>query len=214
MNINATLIGQSISFFLFVWFCMKFVWPPLMAALDERKKSIADGLAAAERGRQEHELAERHAKDVIREAKDEASNIIAQAQRRASEIVDESKNDAKAAFTDWMNDPADNMLTRIEASRNLTNLTLELGGKDPMIVCRDADVERAARGAVWGAFCNCGQSCGSIERAYVHTDIAGEFTERVTALTQEMKVGDPLTADTDLGPMTPLSQICSVLKSA
>ncbi len=96
MNINATLIGQSISFFLFVWFCMKFVWPPLMAALDERKKNIADGLAAAERGRQEHELAERHAKDVIREAKDEASNIIAQAQRRASEIVDEAKNDAKA----------------------------------------------------------------------------------------------------------------------
>ena len=96
MNINATLIGQSISFFLFVWFCMKFVWPPLMVALNERKKNIADGLAAAERGRQEHELAERHAKDVIREAKDEAANIIVQAQKRASEIVEESKNVAKA----------------------------------------------------------------------------------------------------------------------
>jgi F-type H+-transporting ATPase subunit b len=95
MNINATLIGQSISFFLFVLFCMKFVWPPLMAALNERKRNIADGLAAAERGRQEHELAERHAKDVIREAKDVAANIIAQAQKRASEIVEESKNDAK-----------------------------------------------------------------------------------------------------------------------
>ncbi len=93
------------------------------------------------------------------------------------------------------------------ASRNLTNLTLELGGKDPMIVCRDADVERAARGAVWGAFCNCGQSCGSIERAYVHTDIAGEFTERVTALTREIEVGDPLAEDTDLGPMTTLPQL-------
>ena len=96
MNINATLIGQSISFFLFVWFCMKFVWPPIMAALNERKKSIADGLAAAERGRQEHELAERHAKDVIREAKNEAANIITQAQKRASEIVEEAKDDAKA----------------------------------------------------------------------------------------------------------------------
>ncbi|MDH3355306.1 MAG: F0F1 ATP synthase subunit B [Chromatiales bacterium] len=95
MNINATLIGQSISFFLFVWFCMKFVWPPLMEALNERKKNIADGLAAADRGRQEHELAERHAKDVLREAKDEASTIIAQAQKRASEIVEESKNEAK-----------------------------------------------------------------------------------------------------------------------
>ncbi len=93
------------------------------------------------------------------------------------------------------------------ASRNLTNLTLELGGKDPMIVCRDADVERAARGAVWGALCNCGQSCGSIERAYVHKEIVGEFMERVTALTREIRVGDPLAEDTDLGPMTTLPQL-------
>jgi len=93
------------------------------------------------------------------------------------------------------------------ASRNLTNLTLELGGKDPMIVCRDADLERAARGAVWGAFCNCGQSCGSIERAYVHKEIAAEFTERVSVLTREMRVGDPLAEDTDMGPLTTLPQM-------
>ena len=93
------------------------------------------------------------------------------------------------------------------ASRNLTNLTLELGGKDPMIVCQDADVERAARGAVWAAFCNCGQSCGSVERAYVHQDVVEEFTERVTALTREMRVGDPLAEGTDLGPMTTLPQL-------
>ena len=93
------------------------------------------------------------------------------------------------------------------ASRNLTNLTLELGGKDPMIVCRDADLERAARGAVWGAFCNCGQSCGSVERAYVHKEIAAEFTERVAALTREMRVGDPLAEETDLGPLTTLPQM-------
>ncbi|HID42159.1 MAG TPA: F0F1 ATP synthase subunit B, partial [Pyrodictium sp.] len=55
MNINATLIGQSITFMVFVWFCMKFIWPPLMRALEERRKSIADGLAAAERGRREQE---------------------------------------------------------------------------------------------------------------------------------------------------------------
>ena len=57
MNINATLLGQTIMFILFVWFCMKFVWPPIMQALSERKKQIADGLAAGERGKRELELA-------------------------------------------------------------------------------------------------------------------------------------------------------------
>ncbi len=96
MNINATLIGQAISFIFFVWFTMKFVWPPIMSALEERKKKIADGLAAAERGKHEQELAEQRAKEVISEAKQEASNIIAQAQKRANEIVEEAKETARA----------------------------------------------------------------------------------------------------------------------
>ncbi len=96
MNINATLIGQAISFIFFVWFCMKFVWPPIMAALEERKKKIADGLAAAERGIHEQELAEQRAKEVISGAKQEAAAIIAQAQKRASEIVEEAKDTARA----------------------------------------------------------------------------------------------------------------------
>lgn len=95
MNINATLIGQAISFIFFVWFCMKFVWPPIMSALEERKKKIADGLAAAERGKHEKELADQRAKEVIGEAKQEASTIIAQAQKRASEIVEEAKETAR-----------------------------------------------------------------------------------------------------------------------
>ena len=95
MNINATLIGQSIAFFLFVLFVMKYVWPPLMAALSERKKQIADGLAAAERGHHEHELAEKKAKEVIREEHEEASSIISRAQQRASEVIEESKDKAK-----------------------------------------------------------------------------------------------------------------------
>jgi F-type H+-transporting ATPase subunit b len=95
MNINATLIAQAISFAFFVWFCMKFVWPPIMNALEERKKKIADGLAAAERGKHEQELAEQRATEVIGEAKQEASNIIAQAQKRASEIVEEAKDTAR-----------------------------------------------------------------------------------------------------------------------
>lgn len=96
MNINATLIGQFITFIIFVWFTMKYVWPPIMNALEERKKKIADGLAAAERGKHEQELAEQRAKEVIGEAKQEASNIIAQAQKRANEIVEEAKETARS----------------------------------------------------------------------------------------------------------------------
>ena len=95
MNINATIIGQAIAFALFVIFVMKYVWPPLIAALDERKKTIADGLAAAERGQHEQELAEKRAAEHIKEAKDQSSEILAQAQKRASEIVEEAKGTAK-----------------------------------------------------------------------------------------------------------------------
>jgi acyl-CoA reductase-like NAD-dependent aldehyde dehydrogenase len=92
-------------------------------------------------------------------------------------------------------------------SRNLTNLTLELGGKDPMIVLPDADLERAARGAVWTAFMNCGQSCGSIERVYVARDVADTFTARVIELAGQVRVGNPLDADVDMGPMATAAQL-------
>ena len=96
MNINLTLIGQLISFVVFVWFTMKFVWTPIMGALEERRKEIADGLAAAERGKHEHELAEKRAVEELHEAKQKAAEIINHAQKRANEIVDEAKHDAKA----------------------------------------------------------------------------------------------------------------------
>jgi succinate-semialdehyde dehydrogenase/glutarate-semialdehyde dehydrogenase len=96
------------------------------------------------------------------------------------------------------------------ASRNLTNLTLELGGKDPMVICADADIERAARGAVWAGFMNCGQSCGSIERVYVAKEIADEFTRRVVKLAQKIKVGNPVDPGVDMGPMVTLSQLKTV----
>jgi F-type H+-transporting ATPase subunit b len=96
MNINATLIGQSIAFFAFVWFCMQYVWPPIMQALEERKKRIADGLAAADRGKHEQVLAEQRAKEILHKAKEEAAAIISQAQKRASEIVDEAKEGARS----------------------------------------------------------------------------------------------------------------------
>ncbi len=96
MNINLTLIGQLVSFVVFVWFTMKFVWTPIMGALDARRKEIADGLAAAERGQHEQELAKERAKESLHEAKQQAAEIVNQAHKRANEIVEEAKNDAKA----------------------------------------------------------------------------------------------------------------------
>jgi F-type H+-transporting ATPase subunit b len=95
MNINLTLIGQSITFALFVWFCMKFIWPPIVNALEARRKQIADGLAAADRGKHELELAARRASDSLHEAKQKAAEIIAQAEKRSAQIVDEAKTAAK-----------------------------------------------------------------------------------------------------------------------
>ncbi|WP_026376054.1 F0F1 ATP synthase subunit B [Aestuariibacter salexigens] len=89
MNINATLIGQFIAFAVFVWFCMKYVWPPLMAAIEERQKKIADGLAASERAEKDLELAQAKATEQLKEAKAQAAEIIEQAKKRASQLVDE-----------------------------------------------------------------------------------------------------------------------------
>ncbi len=95
MNINLTLIGQSIAFFVFVWFCMKYIWPPIMNALNERKKTIADGLAAAERGKKEQELGQKRASQIISDAKSQAQDILASAEKRRSEIIEEAKSEAK-----------------------------------------------------------------------------------------------------------------------
>ncbi len=95
MNINVTLVGQTIMFFMFVWFCMKFVWPPIVNALAARKQLIADGLAAGERGKHELELASKRSAEVLHDAKVKASEIIAQAEKRSAQIVDEAKNAAK-----------------------------------------------------------------------------------------------------------------------
>lgn len=95
MNINLTLIGQSITFALFVWFCMKFIWPPIVNALEARRKQIADGLAAADRGKHELELSAKRASENLHEAKVKASEIIAQAEKRAAQIIDEAKESAK-----------------------------------------------------------------------------------------------------------------------
>ena len=94
MNINITLFGQTVAFIVFVWFCKKFVWVPIMAALTERKEKIAQGLEAAERGIQQQEQAATQVQVKLTEAKQQASDIINQAQKRANEIVEEAKGTA------------------------------------------------------------------------------------------------------------------------
>jgi F-type H+-transporting ATPase subunit b len=95
MNINLTLFLQMIAFAVFVWFCMKYVWPPIVNALAERKTKIAEGLAAAERGHHEQELGQQRASEIMKEAKSQAAEIVNQANKRATEIVDEAKQDAR-----------------------------------------------------------------------------------------------------------------------
>ena len=89
MNINATLIGETIAFIIFVLFCMKYVWPPIMGAIEDRQKKIADGLAASERAEKDLQLAQEKATEQLKEAKAQASDIIEQAKKRGSQIVDE-----------------------------------------------------------------------------------------------------------------------------
>lgn len=95
MSINATLIGQMITFTLLVWFTMKYVWPPIIAALEERKTKISEGLAAAEKGQEEIRLAEKKAKGVLKDAKEQSAEIVSAAQKRANELVEEAKLQAQ-----------------------------------------------------------------------------------------------------------------------
>lgn len=96
MNLNATILGQAIAFVLFVLFCMKYVWPPLMAAIEKRQKEIADGLVFAERAKKDLDIAQAEATDHLKQAKVEAQAIIEQANKRKAQMVDESKAEAEA----------------------------------------------------------------------------------------------------------------------
>jgi F-type H+-transporting ATPase subunit b len=88
-----TLFGQSFAMLVFVWFCVKFIWPPLMNAIEERQTEIADGLAAAERGQQSMDKAQAESEEIVAEARKQATGILDQAHARASEIVADGKSD-------------------------------------------------------------------------------------------------------------------------
>jgi F-type H+-transporting ATPase subunit b len=95
MNINATIFGQAITFAILIWFTMKFVWPPIVAALEERARKIADGLAAAERGKQDLAQAEQRSNEALNEARAKAAEIIALSEKRRNEIIEEAREEAK-----------------------------------------------------------------------------------------------------------------------
>lgn len=95
MNINFTLISQALAFSIFIWFTVRYVWPPLLRAIEDRQKTIADGLAAGERGKHDLELASQRSAEVLKETKQRAAEIITQAEKRAAEIIDNARVAAK-----------------------------------------------------------------------------------------------------------------------
>lgn len=96
MNFNLTLVTQALVFAAFIWFTVKFVWPPLLRAIEARQKQIADGLAAAEQGKKSLESSSRQAEQAIAEARSRAAEIVAQAEKRGSQVIEEAKAAAKA----------------------------------------------------------------------------------------------------------------------
>ena len=95
MNLNLTLLAQALVFASFIWFTAKFIWPPLLRAIEARQKTIADGLAAADQGRRSLEQWTRQAEDAVSQARGRASEILAQAEKRAAQLVDEARSAAK-----------------------------------------------------------------------------------------------------------------------
>ena len=95
MNINLTLFAQAMVFAALIWFTIKFIWPPLLVAIEARQKQIADGLAAGEQGRKSLEVSTRQAEEAIKEARARATDILAQAEKRAGQLVEEAKSAAK-----------------------------------------------------------------------------------------------------------------------
>lgn len=93
MDINMTLIGQTIAMIVFVWFCMKFIWPPLLAALEDRQQLIEEGLSAADKGKESLVKATAEADDIINEARKQATSILDSANQRANEIISDGKLD-------------------------------------------------------------------------------------------------------------------------
>ena len=96
MSFNLTVIAQAVAFALFIWFTVKFIWPPMLRAIEARQKQIADGLAAAEQGKKSLEVSSKQAELAIQEARGRAAEIVTQAEKRGAQVVEEAKTTAKA----------------------------------------------------------------------------------------------------------------------
>ena len=96
MSFNLTVIAQAVAFALFIWFTVKFVWPPMLRAIEARQKQIADGLAAADQGKKSLEVSAKQAEQAIQEARGRAAEIVTQAEKRGAQVIEEAKSTAKA----------------------------------------------------------------------------------------------------------------------
>jgi len=146
MNINLTLLGQAISFAIFVWFCLKYVWPPVLKALEERETRIADGLAAAEKGQQDLENAGERIEEILAEGRDKAQEFVVQSQQRGDEIVEQAKQAAIEEGNRLLAAARGQIDTeRNEARESLRNevAVLALSGAEQILMREvDADVHR------------------------------------------------------------------------
>ncbi len=133
MNINYTLIGQSLTFLVFVFFCMKFVWPALLGAMKEREAKIEEGLQAADVAAKDREIAKREATAQIKEAKEQAASIVEQANKRANQIVEEAK-EAATAEADRIKAQA-----QAEVERQVSQAREELRGKVAVLALSGAE---------------------------------------------------------------------------
>ena len=137
MNINLTLIGQSIAFIVFVWFCMKFIWPHILNALNERRQKIADGLAAAEEGLKAREHAEAKVEQELRQVREQAKDIIANAQKRADQMVEESKTAARSEGDKLIEQAKGEIEQQINEARETLRkevVTLALSGAEQVLM--------------------------------------------------------------------------------
>ena len=147
MEINMTLIVQVLVFVTFVLFTMKFVWPPLSRALEERQEKIADGLASAERGRKELELSQHRVKTELKQAKAQAHEIIEKANYRAAELIEEAKEDARREAQRQMKlaqEQFSQEINHVKASLRTQLATLAVAGAEK-ILRREVD-EKANQG--------------------------------------------------------------------
>lgn len=144
MNINLTLLGQLITFVLFVWFTMKYVWPPITKALADRQQKIAEGIAAAEKSQRNLELAERKALDILRESKEGASHIIEAANQRAEVILAEAKEAARLDGKNIMAQAQDQIEQSVIKAKD--ELRSQVGQLVVMtaekVLCRSIDLEK------------------------------------------------------------------------